>query len=477
MIRAQRKRTIRHMPINAGEAGAPEDNPVQRPGFGALARSRLFAPSRATLAFWCAVVFFASLVLFLWGLGDARDVYFDETWYVPTARALIKTGEMLHQEHPPLGKLIIACGMRIFGDDPLGWRAMSALFGSLTLCAMLIWSFALLRNVAQALWATAVTLFNSIVYVQARIAMLDIFLMAFCVLGLAFFTFSLGEKRSSGKAFAHAIASGVCLGLAGACKLSGFFPLAGIIGIWLLLAAMRRWGVRFENPGPADFFAPDAWAALTPGRAFLAFVLAPFLAYFATYLPQMAHEGSVMEFFASQRRMVAIMTGVSATHPYSSLWFDWPAMTRPVWYLFHIEGVDSPVWSAQNPAQAIVALANPLIFIAGEAAILFAAWRWLGNRQSDGMIVSVAFFSQYLPWALNPKGLEFFYYYFPSALCFGPALALAFFRTGARPYNKAALAFLVLAGAVFVFYLPVLSAQFPVDPSAFSARIWLTRWR
>jgi dolichyl-phosphate-mannose--protein O-mannosyl transferase len=175
--------------------------------------------------------------------------------------------------------------------------------------------------------------------------------------------------------------------------------------------------------------------------------------------------------------MIEIMTGKSATHPYSSLWFDWPAMTRPVWYLFHVEGAGVSAWSAENPAQAIVALANPLVFYAGEAAILVMAWRWIAGREIDGMIVAVGFLSQYLPWALNPKGLEFFYYYFPALLCLGPALALTFFRARARLRNGAALGFLVLAGLTFVFYLPVLSAQFPVGPNGFSQRIWFDSWR
>ncbi len=341
--------------------------------------ARLFAPTREALAFWCVFVFFGSLALFLWGLGAARDVYFDETWYVPTARALIKSGEMLHQEHPPLGKLLIACGMRIFGDDPLGWRAMSALFGSLTLVAMLIWSFALLRDISQALWASAITLFDGVLYVQARIAMLDVFLMAFCAFALAFFTLSLKERKSPGKSFVLAMAMGVSLGLACACKLSGLFLLVGVLAVRLLIGLFRLWRVRFEDPRERDFFAPDAWAALTPAKALLALVVGPFLAYFLAYLPQMIHEGSVLEFFLSQRRMIAIMTGVSATHPYSSLWFDWPAMTRPVWYLFHVESAGASAWSATNPAQAIVALANPLVFYAGEAAILVMAWRWIAG--------------------------------------------------------------------------------------------------
>ncbi|MBV8473475.1 MAG: phospholipid carrier-dependent glycosyltransferase, partial [Hyphomicrobiales bacterium] len=117
--------------------------------------AHIFAPTGQALALWSLLVFAASLGLFLWGLAAARDIYFDETWYVATARTLIKTGEMLHQEHPPLGKLLIACSIWLFGDDPLGWRAMSALFGALTLVGALLWSFALLRDLKQALWACA----------------------------------------------------------------------------------------------------------------------------------------------------------------------------------------------------------------------------------------------------------------------------------------------------------------------------------
>ena len=366
--------------------------------------------------------------------------------------------------------------MLIFGDDPLGWRAMNALFGALTLVATFVWSFALLRDVGQALWACAVTAFDFVVYVQARIAMLDIFLMAFCVLGLAFFTFSLKERVSERRSFVFALLMGVSFGLAGACKLSGLFPLFGVVAVRLLLGLLTLWRVQFEDPRQTDFFTPEAWTGLTLGRSLLAFVVAPFLAYFATYLPQMLHEGTILEFFASQRRMISIMTGVSAAHPYSSLWFSWPVMARPVWYLFHIEGAVGAQWGEGHPAQAIVGMASPLVLIAGEAAILAAAWRWVVRRETDGMIVTVAFFSQYLPWALNPKGLEFFYYDFPALLAAGPALALAFFQ-GARPRPLSALGFLIASGAMFVFFLPVLSAQFPVDPDAFSQRIWFDFWR
>ncbi len=191
----------------------------------------------------------------------------------------------------------------------------------------------------------------------------------------------------------------------------------------------------------------------------------------------MIRAGTVVEFFAAQRRMIDIMTGSSATHPYSSLWYLWPAMTRPVWCLFQVIGGSAATWSAQHPAQTIVGLANPFLFYPGEAALLYCVWLWIGRSDVDGMIVAVAFFSQYLPWAVNPKGLEFFYYYFPSILCLGPALALALFRGGPSPRYGPAVGFLVVVALAFAYFLPVLSAQFPLDPDDFGARIWFDGWR
>ena len=119
----------------------------------------------------------------------------------------------------------------LFGDNPLGWRAMSALFGAITMVAMGLWSLALLGDLRQALWTSAITFFDAVVFVQARIAMLDIFLMAFCVAALAFFTLSVKEAGSVRRTRAYPLAMGASLGFAGACKLSGFFLWFGLLAI------------------------------------------------------------------------------------------------------------------------------------------------------------------------------------------------------------------------------------------------------
>jgi dolichyl-phosphate-mannose-protein mannosyltransferase len=459
-------------PVALPETAAPPTPRAAMPG-----RLIRFANSPIGLTLTGLVIFAGALALFRWGLEAAHDIYFDETWYVPAARALLKNGEILRPEHPPLAKMLMEAGIAIFGDNPIGWRAMSALAGAVTLTAVFAWSHALLRHAGQALFATGLTLCDGILYVQSRIAMLDVFLMAFGALALTFFTLALKERASPLRALVFANLCGLCVGLASACKLSGVFLWAGMAAILLLIGLMRLWRVRFEDPRASDFYASSDWPALSVGGAVVAFIAAPAFAYFLTYLPQMIRAGSVVEFFTAQRRMIEIMTGVSASHPYASLWYAWPAMTRPVWAMFQVVGGNSSAWSQQHPALSIVGLANPFVFYPGEVALLFCLWLWVARRDVDGMIVAVAFFAQYLPWAINPKGLEFFYYYFPSILCLGPALALAFFRGGPKPRYGPAIGYLIIAALAFAFFLPVYSAQFPVDPDGFAARIWFEGWR
>ena len=452
---------------------ADDESEPRRLGFAAA----WLASTPRNLACWGAFVFIVSLGAFLWGIEAAPDLYFDETWYVPTARAWLQSGQMLHQEHPPLAKLLIGASLWLFGDNPLGWRAMSALFGAITMVAMGLWSFALLGDLRRALWTCAITFFDAIVFVQARIAMLDIFLMAFCALALAFFTLSMMEERSVRRARAYAWAMGASLGLAGACKLSGFFLWFGLLAIQALIGLLRLWRVRFDDPSRSDFYALEVSPAWTLFSAIVAFAVAPFVTYFLSYAPQMLHEDTLFEFVASHRRMADILSGHSPDHPYMSLWYTWPALWRPVWYLFLVKGGAASTWSADNPAAAVVGLANPVVVFAGEAAILVAVFRFIAFRERDALIVIAAFFSEWLPWAANPKGLEFSYYYFPSVLCLGPALALVFFRGRGRWRIGAALGFLVAAGLSFVFFLPLLAAGVGVGPAAFVERIWLPTWR
>lgn len=74
----------------------------------------------------------AAQALFSARLGTPSTLMFDEIHYVPAARAILALSHPLNTEHPLLGKTLIALGIALFGDNAIGWRALSTVAGTAT---------------------------------------------------------------------------------------------------------------------------------------------------------------------------------------------------------------------------------------------------------------------------------------------------------------------------------------------------------
>jgi len=164
------------------------------------------------VALTCVCLYTAAQILFLVHIDTPTRLNFDESHYVPAARQLLHDGSDPNHEHPPLGKLLIAAGIGLFGDRPLGWRVMSTVFGALTLVGMYLWALALFKDRGLALWAALMTLVNHLLYVQARIAMLDTFMVAFIVWALAALTWAWHSDDLPAGALAKVGTAGKVLG-------------------------------------------------------------------------------------------------------------------------------------------------------------------------------------------------------------------------------------------------------------------------
>ena len=78
-----------------------------------------------------------TLILHFSIIMQPNELVFDENHYVTEARSIIAGEGVLYPQHPPLGKLLIVFGIRLLGDNPLGWRFFSVLFG--TVCIALFY--------------------------------------------------------------------------------------------------------------------------------------------------------------------------------------------------------------------------------------------------------------------------------------------------------------------------------------------------
>ena len=62
-----------------------------------------------------------ALLLFLFGIDRYPRYGLDESIYVSSARSLIDGTSIWTPDHPPLGKSLIAVGIKFAGDRALGW--------------------------------------------------------------------------------------------------------------------------------------------------------------------------------------------------------------------------------------------------------------------------------------------------------------------------------------------------------------------
>lgn len=223
-----------------------------------------------------------SLALLVAGLGNPRRMYFDEGYFVPEARALIQgvpnpDPQAPPLAKPPLGRLIMAVGMKAAGDNSFGWRIAGGVCGALTVAAVYLWAFLLLQDSSLAFLAAGLALLNNFLFVMSRIATVDVFLMVFLMWSMVAYTAALVlPLHAGGRRFLVCLA-GVLVGLAGACKWNAIDTLVVFVLVAFLLLVVSRFKVGASNLALSGYARNIAEAGVP--FLLIALVVAPIAAY------------------------------------------------------------------------------------------------------------------------------------------------------------------------------------------------------
>ncbi|MEO7164617.1 MAG: glycosyltransferase family 39 protein [Bdellovibrionia bacterium] len=422
-----------------------------------------------------ATLYLLAQTLFLINIQFPTGPNFDEFHYIPSAKQFLQLKENQNWEHPPLGKLIMAVGIAAWGDRPIGWRFMSTVFGSLTLVGMYFLGLVLFESEEAAIWIALLTFFNQLLYVQARIGMLDTFMFAFLVWAMVGYcaawlpTFSSSQNR---KLFAF---SGLMFGLSMACK---WFTVVPWVGCGIMIGVIRifqNWKVTLGEPRRDDWYQPKMWAGIPWYSFALSLGVLPVLVYFCSFLPYLLVKGghySIADFIAIQAKMFNGQLRVVSSHPYMSTWVDWPFLKRPIWYAFDRIG------PRQEWVRGVILLGNPLVMWAGMVALLGCLWGWIVRRDRAGFLIFFFFTLFYACWIVIPRKIAFYYYYYPAGMTLSLAMAYVFFRKKfGMLYSVPWLrwAFLGSAVTVFFYFFPILAAlRIPAD--SFRKWMWFPNW-
>jgi dolichyl-phosphate-mannose--protein O-mannosyl transferase len=506
----------------------------------------LSTPARRQLWYWGGplLVTLLAAVLRMWNLGTPHALVFDETFYVKDAWTLLHHGyesswptdsdtqfnagqvngyltDPAYVVHPPLGKWLIAMGLAVFGaTDSVGWRISTAVIGTLAVLVLTLVARKLSASTLLAVIAGFLFAIDGHAIVMSRVAILDNSLMFFALIGFACVLADRGwherrmstriaEQRSRGRrsdwgpaiwARPWVLAAGVAFGLAASVKWSGFYFLAGF-GVYLIVVdalARRRLGLDAWFSASVLKQGPATFLLLVPVSIIV--YLSSWTGWFVTdngYYRHWAEQAgnawtgafswvpSVWQsFFFYQQSIYNFHVGLAAPHPYSANPLGWLAMLRPtsMWY-------DSPATGTAGCAlapcsQAITSIANPLIWWAAVAAMLYLVYRLLRTRQWQIGLILMGVAAGYLPWLMYTERTVFQFY----TIAFEPYLLLALTfviglllgtRTDPRYERTRGVSvtavFLVLATALSVFWYPLWTAT-TVPFWFWTLHSWLPTW-
>jgi dolichyl-phosphate-mannose--protein O-mannosyl transferase len=340
----------------------------------------------------------AAAALRFWQLGHPTELVFDEVYFVEQGRNYLK-GQDFMDPHPPIAKLTIGLGIALFGDTPAGWRAMNAVVGTALVPLMHLLARALfLRPVAAGLAALFVAI-DGLTIVDSRIAVIDIHYVTWAVLA-----YLLLVRLVRGRRFDSTwrlLAVGACAGLSVAAKLYiPFFSFLLVLGT--LAVSARAEAQRRRVP----------WLGFTLRPVIVVGATAS-VVYALSYTPHFLWGWWTSPLDLVKYIVIKVPEYQSAvqamTHPYSSKWWTWPLLLRPVWYYWkdpgEIPGTVVGIWGAGNPS----------VWWASVPALLFAAWIGVRERRAALLFVVCGWAIHLAPWVPISRTL-FLYHYLPSLL-------------------------------------------------------------
>lgn len=421
-----------------------------------------------------------------------NSMYFDEIYHGRTAYEFLHGLTSYENTHPPLGKIFIALGVLIFGMNPFGWRIMGALFG----IAMVPLIYLLARRITEstplASLACVMFAFDFMHFSQTRLATIDVYITFFVIL-MYYFMYQYSKLSFYDTPLRKTLlplgACGVSMGLGIACKWTGIYAGAGLALIFFATLYRRYREYCFAKKTPSkisqgishweitEHFIPNTRRTILFCIVF--FVLVPAVIYLLSYLPFVDYtegRGLFSRMLHNQQTMFSYHSTLDATHAYSSAWYEWPTIKRPIWYYSR---VITGEYLKGGLREGISSFGNPAVWWLSLPAALYMIYLCAKKKDRTAAFLLTGYLAQYLPWFFVTR-ITFIYHYFPSVMfvVMMSVYSLAQWkqRLSGKKMIVVAAAYGTVVVVLFLMFYPVLSGQ-PVDASYVNKYLrWFEGW-
>ncbi len=387
--------------------------------------------------------------LFSHPLSHKSGTYFDEIYFVRAAEEHLKLEDPYGERtHPPMNKLIIAASIKVFGHNPFAWRIAGVIFA--TLMILLIYDFArrMFNSPRAGLIAAFLLTFGFMHFTQARLATGETFILFF-VMAMFYFFYRYWQDPSRGGKYLFL--SLVFFGLGFSTKWVVMWSFVGLV----LLLLVLKWRKPIHRN-------EVLWFVGGLGTAVAIYML--------SYIPYFLAGYDLGGFWDHQLFMFDFHSGLTATHPYSSEWYTWPVMLKPL-YIF--------LGSFGDTTAYISSMGNPALWWAGIPAMIATLWLAVRHRNKTAIFIVIPFLTQWLIFIAIGRVL-FIYHFYPNVLFMILAITLCIERLWNRyGWGKWAIAgYLALNVACFALFFPAISGL-PMSNGYWEwlsgIRDWITR--
>ncbi len=392
-----------------------------------------------------------------------NSTYFDEIYFARTAYDYLHQIQAMEWVHPPLGKLLQMIPLFFLGMTPFAYRFMGNLAALFMIPALYVFAKTMFKNRKYAFLAGMLITFDTFHLAQGRLGTVDSFLVLFMILsGLFMYKYLLLDKYDSIKPkLRNLFLSGLFFGLATCVKWTGLYLGLGLCILFfgkLLLDSLK------------DHKLSKQYIRIILA-CILFFVLIPAGIYATCYFlfPNVYPSGvhNFKELLTQIQEMFHYHSTLHEGHPFSSKWYTWPIMLKPVWYY-----VSYPSTGLKS---TIVAIGNPAIWWFGILAFVFALIQSIRTRKIEFVSVVVMMLSLWLPYAFIGR-VMFLYHYYP-VIPFMILAIVQFIRYWSEKFKNIWIAVIYISVVVifFAWFYPVASGA--VMPETYIDSLkWLSTW-
>ena len=366
-----------------------------------------------------------------------NSTYFDEVYFPRTAYEQLHNMSIYEYTHPPLGKLLISIPMYFLGVTPFAYRVGGNIAGILMILVIYLISKELFKKERYALFSAIIMALDGMHFVQTRIGTADSYLVLFCLTSFLFFLkyIKIPNTEKLDKKMMPLMLSGIFWGMAISTKWTAAYVGLGMGIIYLIKYIIgRKLDLKLL-----------AWSVLS-------FIIVPISIYVLTYIPiilnpnhevtythqysdekdklnyfdktsissQTTEDGittvtykvkitNIKTFIEYQKVMYSYHSNLKDSHTYSSKWYQWPIIERPLWY--YIGRFDD------DKIGTIACMGNPAIWYIGIITTILTALHGIIKKNKESLIITAMILATWLPYAFIRKNNVHISLFYNNPIC------------------------------------------------------------